>query len=161
MLQEIKAIAEGTVDFFWPDANGDLHPYIATGIERDIIDAIGVDRAGALFLQFGGGPIYLSEADGGGDLRSVLGNECVTKLAKHFGVGMVARIPLANDFLIKLFASKSWSKLNIARVVRVSDETVRSTLWAPRKLKASIEVNFSVRDFAKPRRGEALRSRSS
>lgn len=154
MLHEIKAVVEGPVDFFWPDANGDLQPFVATGIERDVIDAIGVDRAGALFLQFGGAPIYLGERDNGGDLRAVLGEECVAKLTEYFRAGQIGRVPLANEFLIKLFASKNWSKVNIARVVRVADETVRRTLWAQKKQKATMECKFAVRELAIQWRGE-------
>lgn len=74
----------------------------------------------------------------------MLGVESVDKLAQHFGPGFIPRLPLGNEFLIKLFASKNWSKLNIARVVRASDETVRRMLWAPAKRKAVLEVQLNA-----------------
>jgi len=130
--------------FDWPDKFGNLHPYVMTEDVAPYVEALGCERAVALLLNFGGSPIYIALQDSGSNnISTVMTMHDIRRLVDAFGKGQIKRVPLGNDLLIKFFAYKNWSRLDIARNVRVSDETVRRTLYAPLARKAFLEQGWS------------------
>jgi hypothetical protein len=52
---------------------------------------------------------------------------------REFGKGQIGRVPLANEFLIPLYASRGVSIVETGRRLRVADETVRRQLSSKEK----------------------------
>ena len=116
----------------WPDKTGKLYPYVIKASEKPYVDALGIELAVTLFLNFGGSPVYIAENPTGGMLQGVIGVEGHRALCRFFGgPQQLPRIPIANELIVKFMAAKGVATIEIARQVRVSDVSVRSILSSP------------------------------
>ncbi|TAX26336.1 hypothetical protein ELI03_34645 [Rhizobium leguminosarum] len=119
----------------WPHRSGELFPYRIPVELRPYTDALGFDLASTIFLECGGAQIYLGTKGKGsqyGFLKGLIGDDGYTRLCESgLKVGVVHRIPLANEFLVKFFAASGVPVQDIARRIRMTDVGVRSLLLSP------------------------------
>lgn len=113
------------------EIDGKKHEAEVPELLSPFFDVLGVELAVEFILEWGGSPVYIpavEHATRGGDLIQLLGLEKVLELGRIIGAGQISRIPICREFLCRYFYSKSFSKLKIARKLKISDETVRRIL---------------------------------
>ncbi|MGO4196751.1 hypothetical protein AB4Z13_15445 [Rhizobium sp. YAF28] len=124
------AIDETKVTIRW-DIDGIAHEAEVPEMVSPFFDVLGVELAVSLLLEWGGTPLYLPRPDSilrqGGDLVDLVGADKARQLGGAIGAGHI-KIPICREFLCRYFHSKGFSKLKIARKLKVSDETVRRIL---------------------------------
>ena len=118
------------------------------------IDVLGVETAVKFILHYGGTPLYLAANPGSkSELVQVIGMENAVALSAELRPGQIGRVPLAREFMCSYFLSLGYTKLRIARTLKITDETVRRSLTGRnRRRKAGIEL-------ASPGRGVTKRKR--
>ena len=95
------------------------------------VRAVGAESAVRLFLEFGGSTVYLSERpQAASKLASEMGEEACAGLLREFGTGTV-NIPLANTWTARQLDKAGGSRAAIARALRVTRESVRTSLLPP------------------------------
>ncbi|MGO4196752.1 hypothetical protein AB4Z13_15450 [Rhizobium sp. YAF28] len=117
----------------WTDRDGKERTYRPSEEIGRYIRALGIDNAAEFFLKYGGGPFYVSRGTPSNAVYKMFGPETASNMFREFGNGQVGRVPLANEFLIPLYASRGLSIVEIGRRLRVADETVRHHLWSKEK----------------------------
>jgi len=150
----VPALARGTYGFcmkkfMWRDQAGDQRPYYLSEVEERFVCCIGLEKAIDLFRHFGGANLNLYENPRNSRLLQILGKEACEKLFCELGGGCLGRLPLANEFLTKYYATNGVSGQEIARVLRVNCETVRRHLLPDRTRLASLKKSArSMKRFA-------------
>lgn len=92
---------------------------------QQFVDAIGEENACRLFLELGGTVVKLPKKTGHTSLLAkAIGQEKSDRLAKELGAGHL-RIPVARQWCARYLHGKGLSLAEIARRVRVKDDTVR------------------------------------
>lgn len=111
-----------------------------------LVDAIGIDLTAKLLLQFGGASIVSPRrwVTAKSRVAAVIGQEAALALGKAVGGACHLRLPLGNAFLIYYLRSRGHSIQDIARMVRLTDVSVRKylqpdALSAKRRLEAVAE----------------------
>ncbi len=95
---------------------------------RPYVEAIGVDRAIALFLALGGSQIYLPRRSSKRTIAAqTIGADQVERLAAVLGHGYI-KVPIARQWVAAALRSQGKSDNEIARVVRADVATVRRWL---------------------------------
>lgn len=92
------------------------------------VEALGTERAVAVFLSLGGSTVYLSARPRpGSKLVALIGRDGAEALARTFGAGNLA-VPLGNAIAARHLADQGIPRAEIARRLRVARETVRTHL---------------------------------
>lgn len=98
---------------------------------RVYVDVLGVDLAVEFLLKLGGGVSYFAESpQARSPIAAVVGIEKAKELAKELGPGAL-RIPTGKPFIAKYYRDMGWKVVAIARLLHVTDSTVRNMLRAP------------------------------
>ncbi len=114
----------------WKDSTGKLIEGRVEAVAQPFVAAIGAPEAARFLIHFGGSQIYLG--NGNFSVRSpitkFLGKELAEELAKGLkGIGTM-RVPMCNEFLARHLRSTGKAVNDIARTLRVADNTVRRML---------------------------------
>lgn len=106
----------------WPspvDCPAHLQPFV---------DLLGEDDAVRFLLEFGGGPVYLSEnPTSGSSIAAIIGREKAITLARELGPGAI-RVPQGKRWIAERLRANGTSVLAIARRLKMKDDTVRRWL---------------------------------
>lgn len=92
------------------------------------VEAIGAERAVALFLALGGSQIYLPRRSSKRTIAAqTIGADQVERLAAVLGHGYI-KVPIARQWVAEVMRSEGKSDNEIARLVRADVATVRRWL---------------------------------
>lgn len=92
------------------------------------VDAVGEEKAVALFLALGGSQVYLPRRSGQDTpAAKAIGAENVDRLAQSMGHGYI-KVPLARQWVAQALRASGTSDNEIARLVRADVATVRRWL---------------------------------
>ena len=112
MTDQLPAVA-------YPKPTAQVEPYV---------EVFGFDLAIAFLLQFGGAELYVAkDPKGRSQLEALVGPD----RAKALGAithRLQPRVPIANRWLAACLAARGLSKAEIARTLRVSNNSVRAWL---------------------------------
>lgn len=95
------------------------------------VEALGAELAMEFLLRFGGADIFIAaKPKGRAEWHKFLGNEGAHRLAEiaHANPRFQRRVPIGNDWLIRMLAWQGKRVPEIARTVRLSDVAVRKYL---------------------------------
>ncbi|MEP3259708.1 MAG: transposase family protein, partial [Roseibium sp.] len=95
---------------------------------QPFVDLLGEDDAISFLLEFGGGPVYLSQnPTSGSSIAAIIGRDKAIALAKELGPGSI-RVPQGKPWIAERLRAKGTSVLAIARRLKLKDDTVRRWL---------------------------------
>jgi len=101
------------------DCPAHLEPFVAL---------LGEDDAIRFLLEFGGGPVYLSQnPTSGSSIAAVIGRDKAVALARELGPGSI-RVPQGKPWIAERLRARGTSVLAIARQLKMKDDTVRRWL---------------------------------
>jgi hypothetical protein len=91
------------------------------------VNALGLDRAAAFLIAFGGTSVYVAKSPRSTPLLTVIGADGIAALHEEFG-NFIERVPMARRFVIRQLRSKGMLINQIARAVGSTDVSVRAAL---------------------------------
>ncbi|PRD42365.1 hypothetical protein C5748_16365 [Phyllobacterium phragmitis] len=97
---------------------------------------MGLEVAVTFLINFGGSALSFSgKATPGNQIVRLIGIEATQALYDRFEGVSIYRIPVAKKFLARYFRSCNLSNSEIARILRVTDTSVRSYLMSDEQLR--------------------------
>ncbi len=108
------------------------------------VDAIGVDAAMVLFLEFGGTELYLArDPRADSELVRVLGIDVARALGELAQSTILQpRMPLGKAWVAQVLAGRGLSNAEIARRLHTTDVTVRKYLKGVKRDRAALDADL-------------------
>ncbi len=93
------------------------------------VECLGPEMTVTFLLAYGGGEVYFArDPRGRSAVEALVGADAVRAMSAHHRIGERVRVPLAKGWLAAMLDWQGYSVAQIARTLRVTDNTVPAKL---------------------------------